>query len=766
MTLKKKFIFPVFGSVILIALLSNIIARTVLDRQNRQASHEIIERAFQITEDALVLKEISLLEYSQQFESRPVHYTLNKLMKLGDKPHRISAITYKNTVEIIHSLGVSGKTIEVFNGKGRLILFSVSEPGKKDEILSGYIHHKEKIVVTARTKAGARISFNDWQINTLAVPGGSSADLPDEKRLDWELKHNESQVFVCLPILKKIYENKEYRQAIIGWIKVSEPLDDQFFRRLKGLTGTQINLFTRGGKFSMGTLHKQAGSIQEKVRQMMAAVPGTAGGQHRTTGRQGMDIHAGPASFDQIRVADTGYAVGVRPVQSGPEPVGAACILYSTESLDGNARQMMMVLNLVLLLFFLMTFFLMMTVSKQVTAQKKADRLKRYLDNVINSMPSILIGVDSEGKITQWNHTAEQKTGIFAREAKNKPLAQVMPRMAREMEIIKKSIQEQISSTDKKKAYAADEGICYEDITIYPLATNGIEGAVIRIDDVTEAVRMEEMMIQSEKMLSIGGLAAGMAHEINNPLAGMIQTASVLSSRLASTDMKVNLDEARQAGTSMEAIQKFMRARKVPEMLSTIRDSGNRVAQIVNNMLSFARKADAQVSSCSLADLLDNTLSLAKTDFDLKKSWDFKLIKIQKNYDPNLPPVPCESGKIQQVVLNLLKNGAQAMQEAGTVEPEFKISTRFDEEKEMACLEIADNGPGMEKELCKRIFEPFFTTKPAGIGTGLGLSVSYFIVTENHGGTMTVDSTPGKGTLFTVCLPLEKKGQQEEDSHS
>ena len=293
----------------------------------------------------------------------------------------------------------------------------------------------------------------------------------------------------------------------------------------------------------------------------------------------------------------------------------------------------------------------------------------------------------------------------------------------------------------------------YEDVTIYPLVTNGVEGAVIRVDDVTEQVHMEEMIIQNEKMLSVGGLAASMAHEINNPLAGMVQTTYVMSQRLtAGANLTANQKAAQAAGTSIEAIEQFMQARGIPRMLHTITESGQRVSQIVSNILSFARKNETTVSTHYLNKIIDNTIELAATDYDLKKEYDFKQIKITREYDDNLPAVPCQAGKIQQVVLNILTNGAQAMQEAGTPKPEFIIRTYSDPVRDMTCMEIEDNGPGMDEKTRKKIFDPFFTTKPVGVGTGLGLSVSYFIITENHKGELAVESSPGAGARFIIRL--------------
>ncbi len=275
------------------------------------------------------------------------------------------------------------------------------------------------------------------------------------------------------------------------------------------------------------------------------------------------------------------------------------------------------------------------------------------------------------------------------------------------------------------------------------------------IRDISEYKRTQEMMIQSEKMLSVGGLAAGMAHEINNPLAGMIQNASVISNRLTDIEMPANQKAAKEIGIDMADIQLFMEKRGIGPMTSAVIESGRRMAAIVKNMLSFARKSDAVVSSHRLSDLLDKTLELAAADFDLKKHYDFKRIEIRKEHDDTVPAVPCEGAKIQQVLLNILKNGAQAMQEARTEKPCFIIRIQNDRARQMVCMEIEDNGPGMDEKTRRRVFEPFYTTKPAGVGTGLGLSVSYFIITENHHGELSVESTPGSGTKFIIRLPLE-----------
>jgi len=172
----------------------------------------------------------------------------------------------------------------------------------------------------------------------------------------------------------------------------------------------------------------------------------------------------------------------------------------------------------------------------------------------------------------------------------------------------------------------------------------------------------------------------------------------------------------------------------------------------VENTLSFSRKEQGETEETDLKDLIDKTIELAGNDYDLKKGFDFRNIEINREYDSAHNPVMCQPGKIQQVILNLLKNGAQAMAENQTSrKPSFSI--RLQPDGDMTRIEVEDNGTGMTDEVCRQIFEPFFTTKEKGDGTGLGLSVSYFIIAKDHAGHMSVESTPGMGTKFIIRLP-------------
>ncbi|MCP4042845.1 MAG: PAS domain S-box protein, partial [Gammaproteobacteria bacterium] len=164
---------------------------------------------------------------------------------------------------------------------------------------------------------------------------------------------------------------------------------------------------------------------------------------------------------------------------------------------------------------------------QDITGRKHAEEelrhLRNYLSNIINSMPSALVGVDLNGKVTQWNSEAQRATGLLSENAMGQPLSKAFPRLSKkEMDRIREAMQTRQVYSDLKVAHQQNGETYYEDVTVYPLIANGVVGAVIRVDDITERVRLEEMMVQSEKMISVGGLAAGMAHEINNPLAGMM----------------------------------------------------------------------------------------------------------------------------------------------------------------------------------------------------------------------------------------------------
>ncbi|MDP3429369.1 MAG: ATP-binding protein [Desulfomicrobium sp.] len=282
--------------------------------------------------------------------------------------------------------------------------------------------------------------------------------------------------------------------------------------------------------------------------------------------------------------------------------------------------------------------------------------------------------------------------------------------------------------------------------------------AVLR--DVTEFKRMQELMIQSEKMISVGGIAAGVAHEINNPL-GIIMVSTQNLMQRTRPDFPKNIEVAKKIGLDMNLLDLYMRQRRIHDFVRNIQDAAVRAADIIRHMLDFSRRSESKRAICDLRGIIERALHLAGNDYDLNKNYDFKKIELIWDCDSNFPSVSCNETEMEQVFLNLLRNAAQAMALAQPEIMEPRIVIRMKTKGERVVVEVEDNGPGMPPEVQRRAFEPFFTTKPPGVGTGLGLSVSYFIITRSHDGQMLLESHPGRGTRFIIELPVLKSTQSK-----
>jgi len=388
--------------------------------------------------------------------------------------------------------------------------------------------------------------------------------------------------------------------------------------------------------------------------------------------------------------------------------------------------------------------------------EEELNKTRFYLNKIVDSMPSVLVGIDPGGYVTLWNIAAEKDTGISSEDAVGKLLPRAFSGYSRFLDEMMQSMNNKIpiiKEKIQKQNHSGDNG--YLNMMIYPLVSNVVDGAVLRIDDVTEKVHIEEMMIQTEKMMSVGGLAAGMAHEINNPLGIILQSVQNTFRRL-SPEIEANKTVADECGVNLDAVHIYLDKRGIFNYLNGIKDAGSRASKIVTNMLNFSRRSDSKMIASDINRLLDNTVELAANDYDLKKKYDFRSIEIIREYDPQLTQVICAPTEIEQVILNLLKNSAQAIAEMKEKRDDPKIILRTKKILKYAQIEVEDNGPGVDEKNRTRIFEPFYTTKTVGIGTGLGLSVSYFIITNNHKGTLTMESEQGKGAKFIIQLPLER----------
>jgi len=390
-------------------------------------------------------------------------------------------------------------------------------------------------------------------------------------------------------------------------------------------------------------------------------------------------------------------------------------------------------------------------IDRREEAEKQVRATRAALRNIIDSMPSAVIGLSEDLVVTHFNAMAAQMSGMSAEQAVGRTLGEVFAPLVQYQDLVREALEERRTVARQRLALPVLGGEITADLVVYPLLAEQGGGVVIRVDDETQRAQLEEVLIQTEKMVSLGSLAAGMAHEINNPLAGVLQSAQSLQRRLSS-GLRANDKAALEAGIDLTALEAYLTARDIPEILEGMRSAGERAARIVANMLKFSRLSNRSYEQQNLAEVVDAALELAEGDYDLNRRYDFRRVRIARFYEPSLPPVPCSAQELEQVVLNIVKNAAQAM---GAMQGPTLTVTLWREDAN-AVIEIGDNGPGMEESVRKRIFDPFFTTKVQGEGTGLGLSVSYFIITQNHQGSIQVESAPGEGTTFIIRLPFDR----------
>ncbi len=262
-----------------------------------------------------------------------------------------------------------------------------------------------------------------------------------------------------------------------------------------------------------------------------------------------------------------------------------------------------------------------------------------------------------------------------------------------------------------------------------------------------------DALIHNERLASRGVIAAAISHEINSPLAGVLQNIQIVKQRV-SMEFPKNLIVAEELGIKLDDIHKYLEHRDVNKTIEVIYQSGQRVLEIIDNLLSFSRMDNAACREHSIENLLDQSIELTLNDYILNKQFSFEKLNIIKEYDSDVPVIMCNAERIKQVFHNIIKNGIQAMSEQSLEAESPCIIVRLTSDTGKICIEIEDNGPGMTKEVQEQLFEPFFSTRLDRQGTGLGGFVSYIIVTKNYNGTIDVESQIGKGTIFKITLPI------------
>lgn len=333
--------------------------------------------------------------------------------------------------------------------------------------------------------------------------------------------------------------------------------------------------------------------------------------------------------------------------------------------------------------------------------------LKEFSENIIESAPAGIVTIDSLLRVKYWNKEMETITGIRSSDAFNRSIIHLLPWFKREI-LLQNEQRENTVQTPSQQSFK---------VNVSPFKDPS-GGHVVILENITEKKKMEEQLMQTSKLASIGKLTAGISHEIGNPLASISSLVQELRS------LKV---EEKEDGKFTE------------DSLKTINSHIERIAKIVQSLGDFARISSAEKIVSNISEILDRTINLVKYD---KR---FKNIRLTTDIE-DIPPLKINPDKIQQVFLNLTINALDAMPDGGSLNISMK---KMDSSVEVA---FSDSGGGIDESMLGKIFDPFFTTKTPGKGTGLGLSICYGIIKE-HNGTITVKSRKGEGTTFLISLP-------------
>jgi len=340
-------------------------------------------------------------------------------------------------------------------------------------------------------------------------------------------------------------------------------------------------------------------------------------------------------------------------------------------------------------------------------ANRNLAYLKEFSENIIESAPAGIVTIDSSMKVKYWNKEMETMTGIKRSASHNVSIMNLLPWLTKEM----------ITRNEPNEAMIQSPSMQWFRINISPFKDPS-GGYVVIIEDITEKKKMEEQLLHSSKLVSIGRLTAGISHEIGNPLASISSLVQELRSQ------KIISEEDKQF---------------TEDSLRTINSHIERIVKIVRSLGDFARISASEKAFTNISEIFDRTINLLSYD---KR---FKNIKFVRDID-DIPPIKLNPDQIQQVFFNLMLNAMDAMPEGGTLSVSIKDDANFIE------ISFTDTGAGIDETTLDRVFDPFYTTKMPGKGTGLGLSICYGII-RDHNGTITVKSKKNEGTTFIIRIP-------------
>jgi len=445
---------------------------------------------------------------------------------------------------------------------------------------------------------------------------------------------------------------------------------------------------------------------------------------------------AGPeeASIDELRAALAGAASGivVREMRFGPRRVGVLLARFGGDATEPVER------FLEALAALLAAFVANSERSRRLEGDlqirmREVQEQKRFTETVLDLLPLGLYVIDRDYRITVWNRKRETgMQGVSREEAIGRTIFEILHRQPED--VVRREFDE-VFATGKTQQFqtesSASGALRTYRLSKIPIRDQaGVVTHIITIgEDITDWVEAREAVAQNEKLAAIGRLAAGIMHEINNPLATIAACAETMA-------LETKMDETTSSGTPESG----------PEYLKIIESEVQRCKRIIDGLLDFSRPRAQERQSLQVNTVVERALFL------LKHHARFKQLTVKAELGTELANIHASSEQLIQVMIALLMNAADAMPQYGRVLIRTRAAPRG---AKHVVIEVQDEGTGMTRNEVSRIFEPFYTTKEPGRGTGLGLAICHGIVAD-HGGRIEVSSEPGKGTRFTILLPMEE----------
>jgi PAS domain S-box-containing protein len=370
------------------------------------------------------------------------------------------------------------------------------------------------------------------------------------------------------------------------------------------------------------------------------------------------------------------------------------------------------------------------------TAELRASEM--YISDILRSMPMMLISLDKDGNITQWNQHIEDITGIKAKSCMGKNLWDIFPTIT----VSPNQISEALSKNETTTIRYSQPGQYYYDITIYPLREQKEPGVVVLIDDITKEILSVNTLIHSDKMSSVGELAAAMSHDITPPLQAILSDLKLSKQSLA------NIDSQSEFSSGLATLN---------GLLENAYEKSENLESIVNSFQDFSRVSSDRKEICNIVDLMENTLKLAADVLSVPSQLRFKDIEIIRNYQDDIPEIPCFVAEMQHVLLSLLRHACDALRNTDHPERTPTIKIQMIVSYDNLWIRIHHNGLGLSNEEQMYLFEPFFRKKtPEGkYDASKRLSFPYFIISEQHQGQMAVTSDLNVGTTFHLQMPIK-----------